>query len=322
MLSKLAHLFIPHFSNNHRPKIIQNAGLTALVGIFIVAESILRLTSLNHGLGGFVLGYASSITPSQVIELTNQQRSAQGLSPLTHNSALSNAAASKANHMFSAQYWAHIAPDGTTPWFFIKNSGYSYSVAGENLARDFGDSGSVITAWMNSPTHRDNIVNTKYKEIGVAVVDGVLNGVETTLVVQMFGTSARVASAAAPKTVAAAPKIAPQVVETTPVPTTAPVEIPTPIEEVPSPQIQELNLVNDLAISAPAEASKLRISPLMITKVLATSIVALVLLVLAYDVFIVHQKKLIRLVGKNWAHFGFFGVLLIIMYISTSGRII
>lgn len=320
MFDRLAHLFTPHRSNNQRAKIVQNAGLTALVAIFIVAEGVLRLTSLNQGVGGFVLGYASSITPSQVIELTNQQRSAQGLSALTNNAALSNAAAAKANHMFAAQYWAHIAPDGTSPWFFIKNAGYSYSVAGENLARDFGDSGSVVTAWMNSPTHRDNIISAKYKEIGVAVVDGVLNGVETTLVVQMFGTSARVASAVAPQKAAVDPKPAPVPIEATPAPTTAPVETPEIVpSEVP---VQEVTLVNDLLLAAPAEASKVRISPLMITKVLATSIVALVLLVLAYDLFIVHQKKLVRLVGKNWAHFGFFGVLLLIMYFSTAGRIV
>jgi hypothetical protein len=318
MLDKLAHLFIPHYSNNHRPKIIQNAGLTALVAIFIVAEALLRLTSFNQGVGGFVLGYASSITPSQIVELTNQQRTAQGLTSLTHNASLSNAAAAKANHMFAQQYWAHIAPDGTSPWFFIKNAGYSYSVAGENLARDFGDSGSVVTAWMNSPTHRDNIVSAKYKEIGVAVVDGVLNGVETTLVVQMFGTSGRVASAVAPQKAVIEPKPAPVAIEATPAPTAEPVVENTPAD-IP---IEEVTLVNDLTLTAPAEASKLRISPLMITKVLATSIVALVLLVLAYDLFVVHQKKLVRLVGKNWAHFGFFGVLLLIMYLSTAGRII
>ena len=185
-------------------------------------------------------------------------------------------------------------------------------MAGENLARDFGDTGSVITAWMNSPTHRDNIVNGKYREIGVAVVDGVLNGVETTLVVQMFGNRAQVAAATSPKAVtapAAKPATVPVI---TPVPQPAPTIAPVTEENV---------LVQDLEISPPA-AAKVRISPLTITKILATSMVAMILLVLAYDVFVIHQRKLVRLVGKNWAHFSFFGVLLIIIYISTAGQIV
>lgn len=324
MIEKLAHLFTPHHSNNHRPKILQNSGLAILVAIFVVVQGGLRLTSATNGVGGIVLGFASSITPSQIIDMTNSQRAGQGLQALSSNAALSNAAAGKAAHMFANQYWAHIAPDGTSPWVFIKNAGYSYSVAGENLARDFGDSGSVISAWMNSPTHRDNIVNAKYQEIGVAVVDGVLNGIETTLVVQMFGTRAQVASAVTPQAVAAQPQVAPQV-QATPAPQAEVVPIPeatpAPVENPPLVE-GDVDLLPNLVISAPAEGAKVRISPLTITKVMATSIVALVLLVLAYDVFVVHQKKLIRLVGKNWAHFGFFGALLVIIYISTAGQII
>ena len=308
----LAHWLVPKETNNHRPKILQNSGLTALVGLFIVVQGLLRLAGTTNGIGGLVLGYASNINPSQVIDQTNQQRAGLGLGTLTHSDALSAAAAAKAAHMFANQYWAHIAPDGTSPWYFFKNAGYSYSVAGENLARDFGDTGSVITAWMNSPTHRDNIVNGKYREIGVAVVDGVLNGVETTLVVQMFGNRAQVAAATSPKAVtapAAKPATVPVI---TPVPQPAPTIAPVTEENV---------LVQDLEISPPA-AAKVRISPLTITKILATSMVAMILLVLAYDVFVIHQRKLVRLVGKNWAHFSFFGVLLIIIYISTAGQIV
>ena len=98
--------------------------------------------------------------------------------------------------MFTDQYWAHTAPDGTEPWTFMHQMGYQYVVAGENLARDFGQTDEMVSAWLASPTHRANIMNPKYQEIGIAVIDGVLEGYETTLVVQMFGTppSGRVAS--------------------------------------------------------------------------------------------------------------------------------
>ena len=326
MRDRLTHLFTPHQSNNHRPKILSNSGLALLVGIFLFTQASLKLISISDGVGGYVLGYASSITTGQVIDLTNQERAKIGLSPLTHNSALSNAAAGKANHMFSSQYWAHIAPDGTSPWYFIKNAGYSYSVAGENLARDFGDTSSVMVAWMNSPTHRDNIVNSKYSEIGVAVVDGVLNGVETTLVVQMFGSQVRTVAATSPQAVsteATEPEVKSitdeksQPVETIETTKTQEVEtIEQPEELVTEPKSVVLSAPQDL------EPAKVRISPLTLTKVFSSSIVALIILVLAYDLLISRKKKLVRLVGKNWAHFSFLGVILIIVYASVAGQII
>ncbi len=94
----------------------------------------------------------------------------------------------KATDMFARNYWAHYGPDGTTPWSFITNSGYEYEYAGENLAKNFMFSDGVVQAWMESPTHRENILRNEYTEIGYAIQNGVLNGEETTLVVQMFGT--------------------------------------------------------------------------------------------------------------------------------------
>ena len=189
MLFTLRHLFTPHYSNDHRARILHPAGLSVLIALFVLTQSSLQLLRYVPVLPeGFVLGYASNITASQVVDLTNSERSKSGLESLSYNSVLSEAAAQKANHMFSYNYWAHISPDGSTPWEFIRSAGYSYSVAGENLARDFDSSSPMMEAWMNSPTHKENIVNQKYSEIGVAVVDGILQGVETTLVVQMFGT--------------------------------------------------------------------------------------------------------------------------------------
>ena len=66
--------------------------------------------------------------------------------------------------MIAKNYWAHNAPDGASPWSFFKNVGYRYLYAGENLARDFGDSASVVNAWMNSPTHRDNLLSGRYRK--------------------------------------------------------------------------------------------------------------------------------------------------------------
>ena len=137
-----------------------------------------------------VLGLTSTITTEELINLTNQERQKNGLQELKLNPVLVNAATKKAADMINKNYWAHTSPEGKTPWSFFKEVEYQYLYAGENLARDFQDSDSVIKAWMNSPTHRDNILSSRYRDIGIVVIHDTFQGQETTLVVQMFGTTA------------------------------------------------------------------------------------------------------------------------------------
>lgn len=139
------------------------------------------------GLLGIPEAMASSITPANIINLTNQQRVAAGLNTLNTDSRLSAAALAKANNMLEQQYWDHFGPNGESPWMFISASGYQYVYAGENLAKGFKTAEGVHEAWMASPTHKENIMSGNYKDIGVAVVEGVLLGKQTVLVVQMFG---------------------------------------------------------------------------------------------------------------------------------------
>ncbi|MBA3284597.1 MAG: CAP domain-containing protein, partial [Nitrosopumilus sp.] len=125
---------------------------------------------------------------TKLYDLTNQEREKAGLQPLTYNDKLAQAAQQKANDMFAKNYWAHYGPNNENPWQFILGAGYDYEYAGENLAKNFLFSKGVVDAWMNSPTHKENMVRKEYTDIGFAVVNGMLNGEETTLVVQMFGT--------------------------------------------------------------------------------------------------------------------------------------
>jgi hypothetical protein len=309
-------------------------GLAVMIGIFLSAQSMLKLWEISSVMpSGFVLGYASSITPSQTVELTNSRRAAAGLGPLSVNAALTQAAVSKANHMFANDYWAHIAPDGTSPWTFIRSAGYAYSVAGENLARDFNDTGTMMEAWMNSPTHKENIVNSKYTEIGIAVVDGKLQGVETTLVVQMFGARS-VAAARTTEKAATSTKPAPAAT-LAPRPTTAPLpsEVPAPTtapEAAPTAEPQTIGAldipVSSMGVSLTSKRSDGSvagiISPLMITKSIAAAIMLLLISVLLYDLFVGSRKKLPRSGGKNWAHITFFAVAIVAILALTQGRII
>lgn len=111
----------------------------------------------------------------------------------------------KVRDMFEQQYWAHVAPNGSTPWSWFSKAGYDYAFAGENLAKNFTTTGAAMTAWMASPAHRDNILNTNYTDVGFAVMDGVLNGRNTTLVVALYAQPAEsVAGATLVKDTAAA----------------------------------------------------------------------------------------------------------------------
>lgn len=166
---------------------------------------------------------ASALTPDTLVTLTNQERAAAGLSPLHINADLTASAQAKAQDMLARDYWAHFAPDGTSPWFFITQSGYKYVGAGENLAMDFATDQDVMTGWMSSPTHRANILNPAYVDVGISVVEGYLQGHDTVLVVAHYGIPAQApAPAPAVATPAPAEPAAAAPVQTAPVTSSVP----------------------------------------------------------------------------------------------------
>lgn len=140
-----------------------------------------------------IKGATSDLTTSQLIALTNLQRIQNDLPALRPNPQLQQAAFKKAENMLTTNNFDHYyqTEEGDiNPWQFINESGYVYHHAGENLAKDFYDSTTLVQAWMDSPLHRDNILNPKYQEIGIAVIEGNFQGKEsTTLVVQIFASA-------------------------------------------------------------------------------------------------------------------------------------
>jgi len=179
----LRNAFIPHPGNDHRPHALRHKALTAYaVAVIVVKLAVSGLLIVFPGPSA-----TSDLTPSNIVRLTNQQRTANGVKALSSNTKLASAATAKANDMFAKGYFAHISPTNVTPWYWFKQAGYSYGSAGENLAMDFVTAEEVTSGWMNSPSHKKNILNAKYVDIGVAVVSGKLDGVSTTIVVQFFG---------------------------------------------------------------------------------------------------------------------------------------
>ncbi len=132
----------------------------------------------------------AAVVASTVVKDTNVARADANLKLLTRSAVLDRAAALKANDMMKNQYFAHRSPSGVTPWYWFDQAKYKYLRAGENLAVHFSDSTELVDAWLASPSHRANIMNGKYTEIGIGMTSGTFEGVQTIFVVQLFGTPA------------------------------------------------------------------------------------------------------------------------------------
>jgi hypothetical protein len=290
-------LFLPHEGNNFKAKLIQPSFLSLIVAILLLNQSIMNLVVLAKP---GVLGYSSDITPDSIVELTNKERQKQGLPPLKINPLLSEAARRKAADMFAFNYWSHTSPSGRSPWYFFKEGGYNYVVAGENLAKDFSNPEGVVTAWMKSPTHRANIVDARFKEIGVAVVDGTLKGYQTTLVVQLFGTRSAYASEGEKNKKRKTLLAYSQQVKT---------DKTTP------------ESVYTRSGSVIGGEKKVPINPLSLTKGLSMFLFGIVIGVLLVDAYYVIKNRVHRLSGKSLAHAGFLMVILLMILLSQQGMV-
>lgn len=292
MLKLLEHLFLPHPTNNHKARLLHPSSLLIYIFLFLASQIVFSLVMITSPQ---VLGLATNINVSDLIEDVNQERIENGLFPLKINNLLNKAAIEKANDMFTKGYWAHFAPDGKTPWYFIDQAGYQYKYAGENLARDFALSNQVVAAWMKSATHKKNILDAKFSDTGLAVVNGNMNGEPTTLVVQLFGTLT---------------------------------QSPPQISAVSSSGDNGLTVNNNKSAKelAPnvqgAISSKPFFNTFSLTKQVAMILGAFLIILLYIDAISVFRKKIYRISGNNIAHMLFFLFLLAALYLSERGAII
>jgi len=195
LLLKLKLIFVPGQENNYRPKFLESRVLIwCLLALFI-----LKLITIPFLIYFPKSIFFSAIVKTTLIELLNQERKSLGLQPLKENTTLDNAAVLKAQDILEKDYFSHQSPDGVAPWYWFKIAGYNYKIAGENLAIGFLDSRELNRAWLDSPSHRANLLNSNYKDVGIAILKGDFQGNETTVVVQLFGTLQQ--TAAGPKVV-------------------------------------------------------------------------------------------------------------------------
>jgi hypothetical protein len=176
--------FLPCEENNFRPKFLESRFL------FLYVVVILGLKLLTIPVFFCFPRYAffADITKSELINLINHERTAQGVQPLKTDSKLDDAAFLKASDILQKDYFAHFSPQGISPWYWIKKAGYNYQFAGENLAIGYTESQETHQSLLNSPTHRANLLSPNYTDVGISVLEGDFNGNKSVVVVQLFGT--------------------------------------------------------------------------------------------------------------------------------------
>ena len=170
-------LFVPHKGNKYKPHLLRGPVVIVIVIIVFSLFSIYIYgphIAIDHKT-------TAAIYSSILVDLANHE-SALAISPV-----LTEAAQLKADDMAQKSYFAHTSPEGLTPWHWFDEVHYSYLYAGENLAVDFTDSDQVVEAWMNSPTHRANLLSDNFTQIGIAFANGTWQGRSTIFVVQDFG---------------------------------------------------------------------------------------------------------------------------------------
>jgi hypothetical protein len=166
-------------------KIIKSNVLLYCVVLLLVLKIATVLVSINFPQNIFF----ADITKFALENFANQTRQSQGLPVLVENQKLNQAAQMKAENMVRNQYFSHTSPQGLTPWHWFLQAGYNYKYAGENLAIGFFESEEVYNAWINSASHKANILNPNYKEVGTAVLKGFGQN-NAIVVVQEFGSVA------------------------------------------------------------------------------------------------------------------------------------
>lgn len=228
MLNILKKYFIPNEENEYKPHLLRRTSVAVIsfISVLVFFFGILHVVVIEN------TSLLSAVISRALVELANNNRVQNNLTHLATSPVLEEAAQLKANDMAAKSYFAHVSPEGTTPWYWFKEAGYDFQYAGENLAVNFSDSYDVDRAWMNSPSHRANILNGKFTEIGIATAKGYYNGQETIFVVQMFGKPLRNNLANIANTVVGTQTANAQI----PAPTTSPVQSPqNPVVAKPTP---------------------------------------------------------------------------------------
>jgi uncharacterized RDD family membrane protein YckC len=183
-IRQMKDFLLPTAGNAYRPGILERRALIVFLGVVLAAEGFFIANLVARPLMGDL---AAAVIGSELVRLTNTERTEAQLTELHEDPLLAAAAQAKAEDMAGQGYFSHTGPDGKMAWAWIAEEGYDYRFAGENLAVRFVDSSDVVEAWMASPTHKENITKTQFEDIGIGIAHGSYKGSSATFVVQLFG---------------------------------------------------------------------------------------------------------------------------------------
>lgn len=184
---KTRNFFLPHEDNNYHPYVLHTERLWFYATSAILVKVVVVVFVVLLPVAAWLTPDLMSQESRRIVSLTNDFRTSLALEPLQESAVLNQAAYNKAQDMLVQQYFAHLGPDGKRVSGWLKNAGYDYLMAGENLAIGFASADEVVEAWKNSPTHYANLVDPAWQDIGVGMISGPYNQVDTTLVAQFFG---------------------------------------------------------------------------------------------------------------------------------------
>ncbi|MBI4050467.1 MAG: hypothetical protein HY396_00625 [Candidatus Doudnabacteria bacterium] len=311
-MGKVANYFIASAENNYRPPALSYKA-------FIIYGLILLILRL---LLGTISAQGSAVESDVLMSLINQERSQRNVGELITHSSLLTAATQKSQDMIDRDYFAHIDPDGNYVWPKIVAAGYTpYRILGENLAVDFPTSEGMVKAWIDSPTHRANLLHPDFVDQGLVALYGDYKSRYTNLTTSLFGTLAQIIQ----------PK--PEVKSEPPVaylPPPSPEPAPTPKPEITPPPATATSTItasatptisttapagpaSDITQEAPVSAPPIKAypSPFQISRVIFTLFGILLLIILSADSVILYRHEAV--IARSHPSYHFFGFMLIVL---------
>lgn len=282
-MSRFTSFFIASEENGYRPPVLSYRAFLAYALILILLRLVL----------GILPAQSAAVESAALMNLINQERQRRNFGALLEHPNLLSAASTKAQDMIDRDYFAHVDPDGNYVWPAIIKAGYfPYKILGENLAIDFATAEGMVKAWIDSPTHRANLLHPEFIHQGLAALYGDYQGRYTNLTASLFGAPP---TAAKSQTAAKKPrKRITRVVQSTSTTTTDA-----------APQASE-----SPELTAP-EAGAVFPQAYFLARILFTGFGGLLLLILAIDAVIIlrHEES----VGRSRSSYHLVGVFLLIL---------
>jgi uncharacterized protein YkwD len=184
---KAKDFFIPHKGNNHHPHMLHTKRALFYSLFFIAVKAVVFVFTISIPLQAFMMPDILKEQRNEVLRLVAETRAANGLEVLSGADKLYSSSQNKSEDMVENSYFSHVSPESRDLKYFLDQVNYSYRYAGENLAMGFSDAKSVVSAWIKSPLHYQNIMDGDFSETGMGIASGDYKGKETVFIAQHFG---------------------------------------------------------------------------------------------------------------------------------------